>query len=231
MKYCLGAVGVCALLLAGASTAAGLAYKNPGHGFRSGEWSAGAIVVQGDRDMEIADQEGTHSLALRSTVGALGYGLADGMWLEGHAGSLRTQFTQSGSTVADTHSDGRLLGAVLRYHVSPNDDVLQHGLLVAYHTSFDLHNIFGESELTRLDAGYAASAKIAEWVTVYLGGVSTALELTETSSDGTSVVLESSEDVGAFGGLEFRAGNSMQYGLELHAVDEIALLLYLDSRF
>ena len=223
-----------ALVLGLPASSWAVAYKNPGHDFRVGRFSAGVIVESSSRDL-VSDKYTEDIPADTSLVmAAFGFGLSPAMVIEPHAGVLSSQTTIGGT--AQDRSDGVILGAAFRLNVSRilggDGGGIQHGLVAEYHYA-NIGNDVSETDVYQTDVGYGVWFPVSEIVGFYAGGVLSSVSGTTTPNNYlvSAYDFDSKTDTGAFGGVQLRFAASVLLGVEVHLLNETSVGFHFDGRF
>ena len=215
-------------LVAGFSgLAMGVPYKNPGHSYKMGDFSAGFIFESASRDLS-SDRFDPIPLEAEITLlmGAFGIGLGPGGMLEVHVGTAKTGLKVGGDKQPD--SDGTIIGASFRYNIQTIGS-LSHGPFASVHSG-SVDNDTSETTFTQVDGGYGVGFALNDVISFYGGGVLSVLSGTvDEYSQATD--FDGKDEVSGFAGLEIHPAEQLLIGIEGHAIAETSFLVYLDGRF
>ncbi len=223
MKY-LSAV-LLGLALVGYGLAAhAVTYKNPAHGFSQGDFTIGASIHSATREVESDRFDATGDVDIDIFSANLGIGVGPSGMLGLHVGTAEAALEDLDG------SDGVIAGISYRHNMAPGGKT-QHGLLLSFRSA-SLEGEFDDTtDATQFDVGYAVSFAAGGKANFFAGGVFSTLDFTIDPFFGEATDFNGTDNIGAFGGIEFQLGEKAMAGIEAHVLHESGFSLYLDALF
>lgn len=216
---------LCAIgfVLGTATSAWAIAYKNPAHPFRGGDFTAGVFLESQNRPTT-SDGLGDNDLKFTNLVGSYGIGVADAGLLELQLGIL------SGAAEGQDSASGFSYGLAYRHNLGSMGGNLQHGFLAGIHGGY-AGNDTSDTYTTQIDAGYGLANALGPTSALY-GGAVLSIFYGEIDIFGNQVYgFDGSSPVNLFVGMAFSSGDNLHMGAELHLIAETGFAFYVDSKF
>jgi len=186
---------------------------NPVSSLEAGRLAFGVAVDQYNRDLEF-ENGGTDDLDYRRMTFQLDYAPAAGSMVQGLLGLVRAKPDRGNSF------DGEELGVTYRQNVDVKIPVGDQGIQTALIGSLrygDLND--GESfDYFQLDVGYGGAYPAIKQLAIYAGVL-----FSEIWGDVGSTSVNSADNLGLFGGVDFSITQNIHLSAELHLLHEFGL--------
>ncbi len=228
MKKVIGLAVIAVASLFISDSAWAVVYKNFAHGFSQGEFFVGLSVEAMSRDFE-DEAGGEAELDIDRNTLNVGIGVGQSGLIGLHAGAV-----DIGSDDPNVNqSDGGEFGVSYTHNLDPNSEgPVQLGFQLSLRTG-TVDEEFTETDFTQVDLGFGGALKLNEQLSFYFGGVFSSVDATIelTVQPFSAFDIEASDNIGGFGGIEFRASEQFLLGAEIHLLHESGIAIYGDILF
>jgi len=226
MKTLIALISACSILAAATLPAQANVFGNPVPGMKSGEAMLQASLSSDTRQVFLPGLDQTLNLSLSETMLALGFAIGD-KGLLGFKYGLALA-VPSGRSAVSTGSEG---GFFYRHMISDPGSV-RHGLALSYHWG-GVGDDTSTEYFSQIDVSYGISFKASPETDLYVAG----LFSTVSGSMDTyyapyySYALESTMNLGAYAGVEYKASSAFVLGVEARLLASTGLAAFAQARF